>query len=176
MNPIRVIIRLARFCYREIYRRIDPVGFARRIGVKVGNNCRLINVNFGSEPYLVSLGNHVSATRTNFITHDGSVWVLRHQKPEIDLIAPINVGNNVFLGINVIILPGVTIGDNVVIGAGAVVTRDIPSHCVAAGVPARPIKSLEEFLQKADAQGLPTKKMSENQKREFLIKHFGINV
>ena len=63
----------------------------------------------------------------------------------MDLMAPIAVGNNVFLGIGVIVLPGVTIGDNVIVGAGAVVVKDIPSGCVVAGVPARPIKSIEHY-------------------------------
>lgn len=54
---------------------------------------------------------------------------------------PVTIGNNVWLGGNVTIVPGVTIGDNCVIGAGSVVTRDIPSNTVAAGNPARVIKS-----------------------------------
>ena len=55
---------------------------------------------------------------------------------------PVSIGNNVWLGGNVTILPGVTIGDNCTIGAGSVVTRDIPSDSVAAGNPARVIKKL----------------------------------
>ena len=49
--------------------------------------------------------------------------------------APIHIGKNVWLGANVTVLGGVTIGDNVVIAAGAVVTRDVPANTVAAGVP-----------------------------------------
>lgn len=55
---------------------------------------------------------------------------------------PIKIGKNVWLGAKVIVLKGITIGDNTVIGAGSVVTRDIPSGCVAAGNPARVIKKL----------------------------------
>ena len=55
---------------------------------------------------------------------------------------PVSIGNNVWLGGNVTILPGVTIGDNCTIGAGSVVTRDIPSDSIAAGNPARVIKKL----------------------------------
>ena len=55
---------------------------------------------------------------------------------------PVSIGNNVWLGGNVTILPGVTIGDNCTIGAGSVVTRDIASDSVAAGNPARVIKKL----------------------------------
>lgn len=55
---------------------------------------------------------------------------------------PVTIGNDVWIGGGVTIVPGVTIGDRVVIGAGSVVTKDIPSDCVAAGNPARIIKRL----------------------------------
>ncbi len=56
---------------------------------------------------------------------------------------PIKIGNRVWCGINVIIIAGVTIGDDVVIGAGSVVVRDIPSNSIAVGVPAKVIKPLK---------------------------------
>ena len=56
---------------------------------------------------------------------------------------PITLGNNVWLGAGVIVNPGVTIGDNTVVASGAVVTRDLPANVVAAGCPARVIRSLE---------------------------------
>lgn len=55
---------------------------------------------------------------------------------------PITIGNNVWIGGNVVILPGVTIGDNVVIGAGSVVTKDIPSNVMAYGNPCRIAKEI----------------------------------
>lgn len=57
---------------------------------------------------------------------------------------PITVGNNVWIGGNVVVLPGVTIGDNVVIGAGSVVTKDIPSNVVAVGNPCRVLREITE--------------------------------
>lgn len=57
--------------------------------------------------------------------------------------APIHIGQNVWLAAQVIVLPGVTIGENSAIGAGAVVTKDIPPHSVAVGVPAEVIRSFE---------------------------------
>ena len=56
---------------------------------------------------------------------------------------PVTIGNDVWIGGNCTILPGVTIGNNVVIAAGAVVTRDVPDHTLVGGNPARPIKALE---------------------------------
>lgn len=148
-------------------RRLDPVRHARLIGVQLGAGCRLINVSFGSEPWLVKLGNHVSASDTQFITHDGAVWVLRQEHPDIDCVAPIVVGDNVFFGSSAIVLPGVTIGSNVAIGAGSVVTRDIPSDCVAAGVPARPIQSIAEYREKIVPQCDPTKRLSAKDTQAF---------
>ena len=55
---------------------------------------------------------------------------------------PIHIGENVWLGANVTVLGGVTIGDNAVIAAGAVVTKNIPPNTVAAGVPARVVRTL----------------------------------
>lgn len=55
---------------------------------------------------------------------------------------PVTIGNNCWIGGSVTILPGVTIGDNVTIGAGSVVVRDVPSNCVAVGNPAKVIKCL----------------------------------
>ena len=59
-----------------------------------------------------------------------------------ELAAPVNIGNNVWLGSGVIVCPGVTIGDNTTIGAGSVVVKDIPADCVAVGNPCRVVKHL----------------------------------
>ena len=56
---------------------------------------------------------------------------------------PVKLGNNVWVGAHATILPGVTVGDNAVIAAGAVVTKDVPANTVAAGVPAKVIKQIE---------------------------------
>ena len=59
---------------------------------------------------------------------------------------PVNIGNDVWIGGNCTILPGVTIGNNVVIAAGAVVTKDVPDNSVVGGVPAKVIKQIENDL------------------------------
>lgn len=58
--------------------------------------------------------------------------------------APITIGNNVWIGGSVCVLPGVTIGDNVVIGAGSVVAKDIPDNVIAVGNPCRVIRTITE--------------------------------
>lgn len=155
--------KLFNFFYKKIY----PIKYARSIGVTIGEKCRLINVSFSSEPYLIKLGDHVSATATRFETHDGGVWVLRDNHPNIDIVKPITVGNNVFFGFGAVVLPGVTIGDNVVIGAYAVVSRDIPSNSIAVGIPAKVIKTLEEYASKTVMYGDSTKHLSYIDKRKY---------
>lgn len=60
--------------------------------------------------------------------------------------APVTVGNDVWIGGNCTVLPGVRIGNNVIVAAGAVVTRDVPDNCVVAGIPAKKIKDLENDI------------------------------
>jgi len=61
--------------------------------------------------------------------------------------APIVIGSNVWLGGGVIVCPGVTIGENTIVGAGSVVTRDLPSDVVAVGSPARTVRNLGEAAE-----------------------------
>ena len=63
----------------------------------------------------------------------------------LEFAKPIKIGNNVWLGGSVVILPDVTIGDNSVVGAGTVVTKDIPENTVVVGNPARVIKSIKNI-------------------------------
>ncbi len=67
----------------------------------------------------------------------------------------ISIGNNVWIGGNTVIMPGVRIGDNVVIGAGSIVTRDVPSWTVAAGNPCRVIRKITEDDRYTYYKGVP---------------------
>lgn len=153
----------------------DPIGFARSIGVQVGDSCRLLGMrrsSYGAEPFLVKLGNHVSVTSSQFVTHDGSLWVFREEDPKLEIYAPVVVGNNVFIGYGCVIMPGVIIGDNCVIGAGSVVTRSIPPNTVAAGIPAKPIRSLDDYWERMKDRCLHTRGMPWSEKRPMLIETF----
>lgn len=171
---MKSLISLIQDKLNKLRNAIDPIGYARSLGVKVGKDCRLLGVNFGTEPYLVSIGDHVSMTGTQFITHDGAVWLFRREDPTIDLVSPIKIGNNVFIGTRVIILRGVTIGDNVIIGAASLVTKDIPSNCVAAGVPAIPIKSTDKYFDSIASDTVPTAHLNRIEKRAYLERHFNM--
>jgi len=131
---------------------------------------------FGTEPYLIRTGENCLITgEVQFTTHDGAVYHLKKENPRAELMKPITIGNDVFIGYRTIILPGVRIGDNVVIGAGSVVTKNIPNNCVAAGIPAKIICSLEDYLDKIRPQTIDSGGMSSDQKREFLINYFNKN-
>lgn len=95
--------------------------------------------------YLIEIGDDVTmSVRVTLMAHDASTKkILGYTK-----IGQIHIGNHVFLGANAMVLPNVRIGDYSVIGAGSVVTQDIPAHSVAAGVPARVICTTEEFAEK----------------------------
>jgi acetyltransferase-like isoleucine patch superfamily enzyme len=156
------------------------IDYYKNEGVTIGKNCEIIGkVSFGSEPYLVSLGENVKITdNVRFITHDGGMHVLRNLYSETfskaDLFGKIVVGSNVFLGNCVIVLPGVSIGDNVVIGAGAIVTKDIPSNSVAAGVPCKVIRTIEKYYVKAQSNCLFTKGMAKEEKKQYLFNRYNI--
>lgn len=65
------------------------------------------------------------------------------RRRHLGIAKPVVIGDDVWIGGNCTILPGVTIGSNVVVAAGAVVNRDVPDNCVVGGVPARIIKEIE---------------------------------
>jgi len=155
--------------------RRDPIAYFREKGLSIGRDCSILGPNngtFGSEPYLVSLGNHVRITSgVRFVTHDGGVWTLRQEHPEVDVFGRITVGDNVFIGINSVVMPGVTIGDNVVIGAHSIVTRDIPDNSVAAGNPARVLSSRESYAERSLEKAVNTKALNPAEKRRYLTEN-----
>lgn len=119
------------------------------------------------------MGDHVTVTSgVSFINYDGGVWGFRREFPDLDIVAPVAVGNNVFIGINNIIMPGVTIGDDCIVAAGSVVTRDVPSGMVVGGVPAKTIKPVADYREGALKRALKVKGLSEEEKRTYLLKHF----
>ena len=132
---------------------------ARRIGVKVGNNCRFFSMNFSTEPSLIEIGDHVTITNgVEFITHDGGVWVFREEFPDINLFGKIIIGSNVFIGLNSIILPNTEVGENTIIAAGSVVKGKFEDNSVIGGIPARKICSIEDYYNKNSSSFLYNRK------------------
>ena len=125
---------------------------AIKAGMCCGKNVTVMGgVDFGSEPYLITIGDNVRIScDVAFITHDGGSWVFRREGEFKDVVhfGRICVGDNVFIGARAVILPGVNIGSNSVVAAGAIVTKDVPDNSVAAGVPAKVISDIRTYAIK----------------------------
>ncbi len=177
MNP--TLIRILQIWFR-FTRGVDyvtstfNVRWARELGVKIGNDCRLISVfpsTFSSEPYLVSIGDHVSMTGPQFLTHDGAVWIFREQFPDIELFGRIQVGNNVFVGYGAILLPNTVVSDCSVIAAGAVVKGKFPPRVVLGGVPARILCPVEDYFQRNREHFSYSRRTASGNKKEHVMRH-----
>ena len=166
------------FIIDELKKRKNTVKYWRKRGVVIGNNTKIYSsVTFGSEPYMVIIGNNCNITNNaEFMTHDGGVHVLRNLYPDLKDIDNFRgktiIGDNVFIGNHACIMQGIKIGSNCIIGYGSVVTKDVPNNSVVAGVPAKVICSVEDYMRKNQPFFTHTKKMSANQKKEFLMRKY----
>ena len=171
--------------FRNLYRRLygltigrmNRVKFAKKIGVNFGDNLHIYgNVAWGTEPWIITLGNNVHITDgVKFLTHDGGTLLFRNRIPDLEITKPITLGNDVYIGNNVILMPGVSVGNNVVIGAGAIVTKDIPDNSVAVGVPAKVIKTAEEYFEKLKDESLHLGHLKGFEKDKALMEYYGYN-
>lgn len=99
----------------------------------------------GLFPGLVTIGDDcIVAPNARILTHDACRLALTGEY----VIEPTTIGNSVYIGYGAVVMPGITIGDRSVVGANAVVTHDVPSGVVVAGVPAKQICTVEEMLAK----------------------------
>ena len=152
-----------------------PLKYARLVGVNFNEGTLHLygTIQWGTEPWIITIGDNVYLTQgVKFITHDGGTLLFRKDIPDLEITKPITIGNNVYIGNDVIILPGVSIGNNVIIGAGAVVTKNIPDNSVAAGVPAKVIKTTEEYLDKIKKESLHLGHLKGKEKDEFSLLDF----
>lgn len=127
--------------------------YLRQKGIHIGNGTvvypKTCQIDL-TRPSLVSIGENCLLNRnTTILTHDFVTKVfLNLDWGFINSSGRVVIGNNVRFGQNVMVLKGVTIGDNVFIGAGSIVTRDIPSNSIAVGAPCKVVMTLEEYFQK----------------------------
>jgi acetyltransferase-like isoleucine patch superfamily enzyme len=146
---------------------VGSIRLTRWMGVSVGNGCRIYTARFGSEPWLIEIGDRVTVTAgVSFITHDGATWLARDARGRRYHYARIKIGSDVFVGLNSTIMPGVQIGNRVIVAAGSVVTRSVPDGVVVGGNPARIIGSYEEYMSRALAEQPSDADMSDDVYRE----------
>lgn len=123
-------------------------------GTKIGEGTKITcSLDAFPEPYMVELGNKVYVSDgVSFMTHDGALsWMSRamgYTDKRTDKIGKIVVKDNCFIGAKAVIMQNVTIGNNCIVGMGAIVTKDVPDNSVVAGVPAKVVCSIEDFLDK----------------------------
>lgn len=180
MNIISRALNIVKYVYWLIWTKINPIGYAKYLGVKLGENVIFYSMKpsmFGSEPWLISIGNacHITAGCV-FVNHDGGTLILRKEVPDLELTAPITIGNDVYIGLNTTILAGTKIGNRCIVGACSLVKGEFPDNSVIAGVPAKRIKSVDEYLEKAKKNSLHLGHLSAKEKERELKKYFGIKV
>ena len=117
-------------------------------GVKIANLSTFI-ISFGSIidnvfPEKISIGEHCTiSTNVKIYAHTGPPETIQKKYMPF-VVKEVKIGNNVYIGTGAVILPGVTIGDWVMIGAGCVVTKDVEDYAIVAGNPARKIRDIRE--------------------------------
>lgn len=100
----------------------------------IGNHCGFSGVSIVADKKVV-IGNNVTIGANAIIGDRDDHSEIYASEPR-----PIHIGNHVWIGMNATIMKGVTIGDNAIVGAGAIVTKDVPANAIVAGVPAKIIK------------------------------------
>lgn len=149
---------------------LSPQKYARHIGVTFGNNCLIADKDhWSSEPYLVSIGNDCALTEGVKIQTHGGGRIMRLKYPQFDSFGKVKIGNHVYIGAFSQIMPGVTIDDNVLVAAGSVVTKSIPSGYVVGGNPAKIICTLDSFIEKNAKYNTNSKGMNRKEKKALLL-------
>ena len=130
----------------------------------MGDNCSIMDRTVPLYAKLISIGNNVRiASNVHFVTHDVTHSMLNNRSKMLnnaeqdnysEKVGCIEIGDNVFIGSGTYITYNVKIGSNVIIGACSLVNRDVPDNCVVAGVPARVIKTFDEYLEKRNREEL----------------------
>ena len=164
MQILKRIIDLWRYL---IY---SPNKYAKYIGVNIGvDNFIPDKKCWSSEPYLITIGNHCQITSgVRLFTHGGEN-VARDKYPDFDVFGKIVIGDWVYIGSGSLIMPGVTIGDNVLVAAGSVVTRSVPPRTIVAGNPARVVGTVDDYIDRNLPYNLNSKGLTRLEKRRFLL-------
>lgn len=160
-----------RVIYRHKYSSKTYIKYLNEIGAKVENDVYFVTPNKilidETRPYLIEIGKNVTITEGVVILTHGFDWsVLKIVYGDIiGSAGRVVIEDNCFIGVNTIILKGVTIGKNSIIGAGSLVCKDIPENSVAAGNPCKVICSLEEYYSKR-------KQLEEQEARELVCSYY----
>jgi acetyltransferase-like isoleucine patch superfamily enzyme len=139
----------------KLYRRTDPppdvwAMYLRRHGGfhSIGEGCHISPRAGLFDRAYIRIGNNVWIDDCFIVGHDGTIGMINNAYDvRLDKVGKVDIRDNVAIGIRAAILPGVTIGPNAVVCAGAVVGRDVPPNSVVSGVPAVVVGTLDEMIE-----------------------------
>lgn len=141
MTSLKNLVRRLLFRLRADYTTEQLI----EMGLSVGKNFKRMHGTIldPSHCWLITIGDNVTlAPRVHILAHDASTCHhLGYAR-----IGRVDIANNVFVGADTVVLPGVSIGENSVIGANSTVTKSIPANVVAAGNPAKIICTIDEYI------------------------------
>jgi len=158
MKKLKHFVR--KILYKDKASSEDMLNYLRARGAQIGHDVTVFAPNNTlidkTAPWLIKMGDYIRIGEgTRILTHDYAWVVLKRFSSDkmsagsiLGSQGPVEIGDNVFIGVNVVIVGGVKIGNNVVIGAGSIVTRDCEDNGVYVGSPARRIMDLEEFYER----------------------------
>ncbi|WP_027377047.1 acyltransferase [Kaistella palustris] len=146
----RLILKLHHSYVNMIQRFYLKICLAK--GLKVGKNVRFVEVpEFGTEPFLIEIGDDTTfSNNVRFINHDGGQNALHFLEKYRDVrtFGRIKIGNQCLIGADTVIMPGVEMHDNCILGAGSILTTSTRKGSVYAGIPAKFICTIEEYGDK----------------------------
>lgn len=122
----------------------------RALGMKIGSNVGLVNCTLDTLfPFLIEIGSDCLITHATVLAHDASPVVFGNETRA----ARVRILDSCFIGAGAVILPGVTIGPRAIVGANAVVSRDVAEGAIVAGNPARVVGNVDKWLERKRAGG-----------------------
>ena len=184
-DPVQFYNKVKRQIYLRRLKKKDIFAYTLEMwqyeGLRAGKNCIIFpSADILSEPFLVELGDNVIITGSvKILTHDGSPMIFRKEIGEKEIYGKVKIGNNVFIGMNSVILPNVTIGNEVIIGAGSIVTRNIPGNSVVLGNPAKVITKAsisKKFMLHNKNLMIRTSTIPREDTIKMLFTHFELNI
>ena len=169
------VVSIIRLLYWTLF--ASPERYARHIGVTVGENCFIDTRQWSSEPYLITIGNHVQIARGVSVHTHGGGNAIRWKDPDFDIFGKVRIDDWAYIGSFSQILPGVTIGEGAIVAAGSVVTKSVAPHTVVAGNPAQFICTTDEYYERNKPYDTGTGRLSKKEKQKKLLsleEHFFI--
>ena len=150
-------LKMLLYARGNAYRNAEYIS-KHKLFYHMGKGCYFHPRKIPTEPQLISMGDNVwIASGVRFITHDMSGDMLKnapqYKEAFSKIYSPyymgkIEIGDNVMVGTDAVIMYHTKIGNNVIIAAGAVITKDVPDGSVVAGIPARIVGSIDDFAAK----------------------------